>query len=144
MSVGKIALQKKKSEKWQQKQAEKEQAQQKQIDEWFEKFDENGNDQLERDELRGLLIHLYPGRVPTEDALNFLIKKATEIDTFSIKIAGNETGSVSREAVRTTVKRYRDYFREQVRCTLLQSVPPRPRWHRATDDARAPLPAGIH
>ena len=50
-----------------------------QLDEWFERFDEDQNKQLDRNELRKLLMHLHPDTPVEEEALDYLIKRATEI-----------------------------------------------------------------
>ena len=83
------------------------------VDAWFAQFDQDGNNLLDREELRQLLKHLHPEREPTEKVLSMLLKKATEIDSYSIKLHGSENGTVSKDAAQATIKRFRAYYQEQ-------------------------------
>lgn len=100
--------------------AEKERQQQlaAEIDGWFEKFDFNEDGKLQREELAALLEHLE-GRPPTAENLDFLLEKATAIETYSVRIGGDKHGAVTWHQARETVGRYHEYCRDQV---LLDSV----------------------
>lgn len=84
-----------------------------QVTAWFDQFDENGDGQLQREELRALLTHLNPERPPSDDNLDFLIEKATEVNTFSLQMKGNKNGAVSWHDTRATVARYADYCKDE-------------------------------
>ena len=83
------------------------------IEVWFNQFDENGDGRLQRDELRALLTWLHPSRPPTEENLDFLIEKATAIESSSMRIRGNKNGDVSWHDVRPCVLEYGDYCKDQ-------------------------------
>ena len=83
------------------------------IEVWFNQFDENGDGRLQRDELRALLTWLHPSRPPTEQNLDFLIRKATAIESSSLTIPGNKDGDVSWHDVRPCVLDYGDYCKDQ-------------------------------
>ena len=83
------------------------------LESWFEKFDSNGDKQLDREELQALLTHLYPGSPPDEGALDFLVKKATEIRSASMHLTGNPNGLVPWAAAVKTVARYGAYLKEK-------------------------------
>ena len=102
-----------------QRRLEQEAKQQILLESWFEQFDSNGDKQLDRSELRALLTHLYPGSPPEEGALDFLIKKATEIRAASMHLAGNPNGLVPWAAAVKTVARYGAYLREKARLDAL-------------------------
>jgi len=112
--VGKAEKARRASSSYRKMQTEKEKAQEAEVDEWFTKFDLDASGTLDRNELTALLKYIHPETEPTDAALDYLIKKATEINTFSIQISGSTTGFLTREAARQTVKRYRAYIREQV------------------------------
>ena len=86
---------------------------------WYEQFDSNGDFQLDRNELRKLLSHLYPDNEADEvtlpcprwslasralslcasqSALDFLIIKATEINSYSLHMSGRPDGFISWDA----------------------------------------------
>ena len=52
---------------------------QQQLDEWFEKFDENGDQQFDRKELQALLAHINPGFDPTEEVIDMVMRDATGV-----------------------------------------------------------------
>ena len=83
------------------------------VDEWFRKFDTNGDHKLQRDELCELLTWLHPSRPPTDANLDLIIEKATAIETYSMKIAGDPNGSLSWHDVRPAVLQYNDYVKDQ-------------------------------
>jgi calcium-binding protein CML len=83
------------------------------VDQWFERFDTNGDGKLQRDELRALLTHLIPSRPPTEANLDELIEKATAVETFSMHLPGNKSGDVAYRDTRTTVMRYYEFVKNQ-------------------------------
>jgi len=114
MSVAEISRQKKRAEALAKKRAERENQIKQQLTGWFELFDTDGNGVLDREELRALLTHLQPNHPPTDVALDFLIEKATAIDTYSMHIKGDRNGTISWDATKETVVRYRDYVRDQV------------------------------
>eukprot|EP00966_Prymnesium_polylepis_P067208 1560279-Prymnesium_polylepis.1 len=111
--VGAEVQNRRRSSQWRQLQLTKERQDAEQVEEWFRRFDVNSTGKLEREELRALCNHVQPEREPTEEALDYLIKKATEIDAFSIKISGNPNGAVSRDAAIATMQRYKEYVYEQ-------------------------------
>ena len=100
MSVAEISRQKRRAEALKKKREEREKALKSLVDGWFKEFDTDGNGLLDREELRALLTHVQPNHPPTDEALTFLIMKATEIDTYSMKIKGDANGSISWEATR--------------------------------------------
>jgi len=83
------------------------------VDTWFKQYDFNQDGILQRDELAALLTFLSPDRPPTEGNLDFLIEKATAIDTYSMHLPGNKNGSVTWHNARTTVHKYHEYCRDQ-------------------------------
>ena len=84
-----------------------------QLEEWFEKYDSNGDGKFSRDELRVLLTEILPDHPPTEENLDYLIERATSMDTVSLKIRGNKNGSVTRHELMKTVMRYKDHIAQQ-------------------------------
>jgi len=56
------------------KKREREEAMQKQIDEWFTKYDQDGNGQLSAEEMKQLLTFLHPGHEPNEEQMAMLNK----------------------------------------------------------------------
>ena len=84
-----------------------------QLDEWFERFDEDQNKQLDRNELRKLLMHLHPDTPVEEEALDYLIKRATEIVSASLTLEGNANGLVPRDKAVKTVTRYSQYLKDK-------------------------------
>ena len=89
------------------------------IEAWFEEFDKDQNGELERDELRHLLSHLFPEHPPDETWLDTLIERATAIESYSLQIRGDKDGAVSKLAVAKAVERYGAYTRQQ---TLLDDI----------------------
>jgi len=83
------------------------------VSQWFELFDENGDGQLQRHELRALLTHLNPQRAPSEANLDWLVEKATAIETHTMIIHGNRHGAVGFHELRETVMRYSDYCKDE-------------------------------
>ena len=84
-----------------------------QVEGWMEQFDTNGDGKLQRDELRALLTHLRPLRPPTEENLDELIKKATAIETSTLKLPGRADADIGFHDVRQTVLRYHEYCKDQ-------------------------------
>ena len=84
-----------------------------QVQAWFEEFDENKDGKLQRGELRALLTWLHPSRPPSEENLDYLIERATAIESASIRIAGNKDGAVAWHDARQTVLWYGDYCKDQ-------------------------------
>jgi len=95
------------------REAERNQKIKEEVEGWFKVFDTNGDGKLQRDELRALLTHLNPHRPPTEENLDFLIQKATAIETYSMSLPGNKNGDITFHAARPTVMRYHEYARDQ-------------------------------
>ena len=93
--------------------AEREAELQSQVGEWFEQFDEDGNRQLDRSELRKLLAHLHPDSPPAEEALDYLITKATQIVSPSLTIEGTSDGMIPWDAAVKTVTRYSSYLKHK-------------------------------
>ena len=83
------------------------------IEVWFKEFDTNGDGRLQRDELKALLSWLHPSRPPTEENLDFLIEKATAIESSTMRIPGNKNGEVTWHTVRPCVLDYGDYCKDQ-------------------------------
>ena len=52
-----------------------------QLDEWFDKFDADGDKQFDRDELAALLAHLNPGAPPSSDVIDMVMKDQAQIAT---------------------------------------------------------------
>ena len=83
------------------------------VEGWFTKFDENGDGMLQRSELRALLTWLHPSRPPSEDNLDFLIVKATEVRTSSLNLPGRKDGAVAWHDAREAVLTYGDMVKDQ-------------------------------
>jgi Ca2+-binding EF-hand superfamily protein len=84
-----------------------------QVDEWFERFDEDQNKQLDRNELRKLLTHLHPDTPVEEEALDYLIKRATEIVSPSLTLEGSADGLIPKVRAVKTVTRYSQYLKNK-------------------------------
>ena len=84
-----------------------------QVGEWFKQFDEDRNKQLDRNELRKLLLHLHPDIPVEEEALDYLIKKATEIVSPSLTIEGSANGMIPWVDAVKTVTRYSSYLKNK-------------------------------
>lgn len=84
-----------------------------QVGEWFESFDEDRNKQLDRNELRKLLLHLHPDTPVEDEALDYLIKKATEIVSPSLTIEGSADGMIPWVDAVKTVTRYSSYLKNK-------------------------------
>jgi len=95
------------------KEAERKAKLEAEVETWFKQYDFNQDGKLQRDELRALLTYLSPDRPPTEENLDFLIEKATAIDTYSMHLPGNKNGSVTWHNARATVHQYHEYTRDQ-------------------------------
>ena len=95
MSVAEISRQKKRADLLRKKREEREIALREQVNKWFEMFDTDGSGSLDREELRQLLVYVQPNYPPTEAALDFLLEKATEIDTYSMHVKGDVNGTVT-------------------------------------------------
>ena len=137
----------------------------KQLEQWFAEFDTDGNKQLDREELRKLLAHIFPEAPPDEvrreprqrprgagrparpprppcsrpaqaacrercrvppppwaqAALDFLIRKATQIVSASLTIEGNVDGLVPWNATVQTVTRYSAYLKHKAQLDELFS-----------------------
>ena len=83
------------------------------VEKWFAVLDHDESGYLEKPELKKLLIHLNPGREPTEEMIEHLIERATAVKVYSIQLEGDKNAGVSRAAVREVVKTYRDYLARQ-------------------------------
>ena len=84
-----------------------------QVGEWFEHFDEDKNKQLDRNELGKLLLHLHPDTPVEAEALDYLIKKATEIVSPSLTIEGSANGMIPWADAVKTVTRYSSYLKNK-------------------------------
>ena len=104
-----------------------------QLDEWFDKFDADGDKQFDREELAALLAHLNPGAPPSNDVIDMVMKDATGVYTVSLDgkpaarkshiydksgqravMQGRENGLIHRDKLVPVVKKYSAYIREQV------------------------------
>lgn len=102
-----------------------------QLDEWFEKFDANGDQQFNRKELLALLTHLNPGAPPSLDTIDMVMRDATGVFTpgtgtskghgvyepsgRKTVLAGDVNGLVHRDRLMPTVKKYSAYVRQQAK-----------------------------
>lgn len=105
-----------------------------QLDEWFNKFDTDGDKHFDRDELAALLTHLNPGAPPSSDVIDMVMKDATGVYTVSLDgkpagrkshmydnsgqrsvMQGRANGTIHRDKLVPVVKKYSAYIREQVR-----------------------------
>ena len=75
--IGKEVMNRRNSTQWRLQQLAKEKSDAEQVDEWFSRFDTNQSNKLEREQVRALCKHVHPEREPTEEALDYIIKKAT-------------------------------------------------------------------
>ena len=102
-----------------------------QLDEWFAKFDTNGDQQFNRTELAALLAHLNPGAPPTDEVIDTVMRDATGVYGPSVRksaassvydaadrkmvLAGDVNGLVHRDKLIPTVKKYSAYVKEQAK-----------------------------
>lgn len=102
-----------------------------QLDEWFENFDANGDQQFNREELLALLTHLNPGAPPSSGTIDMVMRDATgvyapgtgktvgngvyEPSGRRTVLAGDVNGLVHRDKLMPTVKKYSAYVREQAK-----------------------------
>ena len=112
-AIAKAAPQAKKLAQLRQQEEERREKLAAEIDSWFKQFDFNQDGKLQREELRALLAHLEPERPATEENLDFLLEKATAIETYTMRIAGDKNGAVSWHEARKTVELYHEYCRDQ-------------------------------
>jgi len=77
-------------------------------------FDANKDGKLQRDELRNLLAFLHPSRPPTEENLDYLVERATAIESHSMRIPGKKNGAVGWHDLRQVVSWYGDYVKDQL------------------------------
>ena len=105
MSVAEISRQKKRADILKKKREEREIALKEQVNGWFAKFDTDHSGSLDRDELRQLLAFVQPNHPPTEAALDFLLEKATEIDTYSMHVKGDVNGTITWGATKEVPSR---------------------------------------
>ena len=96
-----------------QREAERQMRIQSQIEGWFEEFDTNKDGKLQREELRALLTFLHPSRPPTEQNLDYLVERATAVESSSTRIPGNKNGVVGWHDLRQVVLWYGDYCKDQ-------------------------------
>lgn len=105
-----------------------------QLDEWFNKFDTDGDKHFDRDELAALLTHLNPGAPPSSDVIDMVMKDATGVYTVSLDgkpagrkshmydnsgqrsvMQGRANGTIHRDKLVPVVKKYSAYIREQAK-----------------------------
>lgn len=113
MTPAAIAAANKRMKKLRQRDVDRQAKRQAQLQEWFEEFDINKDNTLQRDELRALLTHLHPQAPPTEENLDFLIERSTRVESSTLSIKGNKNGAVPWADAMSTVLRWTDYVREQ-------------------------------
>ena len=106
-----------------------------QLDEWFDKFDTDGDKQFDVEELTALLGHLNPGAPPSSDVIAMVMKDATGVYGMHLDaheasfhksnvydhsgqraiMHGRENGTIHRDKLGPVVKKYSAYIREKVR-----------------------------
>ena len=86
---------------------------QKKLDGWFKEFDLNQDGELDRDELKQLLLFLHPEYPPDDKLLDMLIERATSVESYSLNLSGSKDGRVSRMAAEKTIQRYDAYIRQK-------------------------------
>lgn len=74
-----------------------------QVEEWFVKFDEDGDMVLSREEMKSLLTHVS-GREPTDDALDVAMSKALEVGA---------SDGITRKVAHSIVMKTAAYMKEQ-------------------------------
>jgi len=74
-----------------------------QVEGWFDKFDVDNSQTLERDELKQLLTHLNPDCPPDESILKLLMSKNRE----------STAGVITKENVVRTVQKFNTYLRDK-------------------------------
>ena len=87
--------------------------QREQIERWLGEFDANGDGKLQREELRALLTALNPSRPPSDENLDYLIEKATAVESSSLRLKGDKNGAVTNHQIRPTVLRYGQYCKDE-------------------------------
>lgn len=80
---------------------------------WFKEFDLNQDGELDRNELRQLLLVLHPEHPPDDKLLDMLIERATAVESYSLQLKGSKDGSVSRMAAEKTIQRFDAYIRQK-------------------------------
>jgi len=83
------------------------------LDGWFKEFDLNQDGELDRNELRQLLLVLHPEHPPDDKLLDMLIERATAVESYSLQLKGSKDGSVSRMAAEKTIQRFDAYIRQK-------------------------------
>ena len=124
----------KKIKQLRQREAERRARTQAEVEGWFEQFDTNKDGKLQRDELRELLTWLHPSRPPSEANLDYLIERATAVESHTIRLKGDKDGDVLWHDARQTVLWYSDYCKDQ---NYIDSV-----FRRFDDDNSGELDSG--
>eukprot|EP01047_Picozoa_sp_COSAG01_P080074 COSAG01_NODE_15426_length_1338_cov_1.929782_2_plen_204_part_00 len=102
-----------KAERMREMEIERTRSELQQVGEWFRKFDKDGSNTLDREELSQLLSHLVPDYAPDEAALNLLMEKAVDVQGKDEQVCTWDTHGITRAAVRLVVTKYLAYLKEQ-------------------------------
>lgn len=113
MTPSAIANHKKRIRQLKQRDADRQAKRQATLEAWFREFDVNQDGRLQRDELARLLTHLQPESPPQPTDLDFLIERATRVETHSMLMPGNRNGAIGWNDALETVLRYGDHVREK-------------------------------
>ena len=93
-----------------QREAERKARIQAEVSGWFRDFDKNNDGKLQREELRALLAWMHPSRPPTDENLDYLIERATAVESSSLRLPGGGGGSAVRGRGRANGARHQDTF----------------------------------
>ena len=84
------------------------------LNEWFLKFDTDKSGDLNRHELKQLLVHAHPDAPePSEQMLDMLIERATAVESGSLKLRGDKDGTVSWLKLGPCIQKYDAFVRQQ-------------------------------
>lgn len=84
------------------------------LNEWFLKFDTDKSGDLNRQELKQLLVHAHPDAPePSEQMLDMLIERSTAVESGSLKLRGDKDGTVSWLKLGPCIQKYDAFVRQQ-------------------------------
>ena len=83
----------------------------KRLDAWFDKFDTDKTGLLDKEQLRALLLFIYPNSEPSDEVLTKLLELGESFDTTGDGV--DDTSGVSRASMQLVIERHCDYARQQ-------------------------------
>jgi len=88
---------------------------QEQVESWFTKFDADGNNALNKEELRALLTHLHPEKPADDAALDNLMTMAG--GATSVMPLGST--QITKDACMKTIQKYNSYLKDKIQLDSL-------------------------